>query len=275
MATPVSNVIYDGFGDFAAGMDSGVAPTLLPKNQMGYAANVTVRGGFATDRPAWRRIGLNFGGDLGLQTLFENALWQGAENYQPDVGLESLICSIGGQLFNIIPDAKGNATVANISIPGDPNPVNQPQAWLKQAENFMIVNDGASLPLLYDGSTTRRSIGGQEIILGTTSLNFLVPAIGAEGTATLIGPFLGYFGETVLIGGATYQVPMEVTPARQVSLAMRWIVQYADNRRGMPMAEALAAELKDAAAGQGNAIKKRDDTHKMAQANRAFAHFRW
>jgi hypothetical protein len=206
VATPVSNVIYDGFGDFAAGMDSGVAPTLLPKNQMGYAANVTVRGGFATDRPAWRRIGLNFGGDLGLQTLFENALWQGAENYQPDVGLESLICSIGGQLFNIIPDAKGNATVANISIPGDPNPVNQPQAWLKQAENFMIVNDGASLPLLYDGSTTRRSIGGQEIILGTTSLNFLVPAIGAEGTATLIGPFLGYFGETVLIGGATYQV---------------------------------------------------------------------
>jgi small subunit ribosomal protein S7 len=77
------------------------------------------------------------------------------------------------------------------------------------------------------------------------------------------------------VGGATYQVPIEVTPARQVSLAMRWIVQYADNRRGMPMAEALAAELKDAASGQGNAIKKRDDTHKMAQANRAFAHFRW
>lgn len=77
------------------------------------------------------------------------------------------------------------------------------------------------------------------------------------------------------VGGATYQVPMEVTPARQVSLAMRWIVQYADNRRGMPMAAALAQELKDAAAGQGNAIKKRDDTHKMAQANRAFAHFRW
>ena len=77
------------------------------------------------------------------------------------------------------------------------------------------------------------------------------------------------------VGGATYQVPMEVTPARQVSLAMRWIVQYADGRRGMPMAEALAAELKDAASGQGNAIKKRDDTHKMAQANRAFAHFRW
>ena len=77
------------------------------------------------------------------------------------------------------------------------------------------------------------------------------------------------------VGGATYQVPMEVTPARQVSLAMRWIVQYAGSRRGMPMAEALGHEIKDAAAGQGNAIKKREDTHKMAQANRAFAHFRW
>ena len=76
------------------------------------------------------------------------------------------------------------------------------------------------------------------------------------------------------VGGATYQVPLEVAPARQVSLATRWIVQYADNRKGVPMAEALAHEIKDAAAGQGNAIKKRDDTHKMAQANRAFAHFR-
>src|SRR5229473_2844185 len=76
-------------------------------------------------------------------------------------------------------------------------------------------------------------------------------------------------------GGATYQVPLEVPPARQISLATRWIVQYADTRKGMPMAQALAQEIKDAAAGQGNAIKKREDTHKMAQANRAFAHFRW
>jgi small subunit ribosomal protein S7 len=77
------------------------------------------------------------------------------------------------------------------------------------------------------------------------------------------------------VGGATYQVPMEVTPARQISLATRWIVKFADARKGQPLANALAQELKDAAAGQGNAIKKRDDTHKMAQANRAFAHFRW
>jgi len=77
------------------------------------------------------------------------------------------------------------------------------------------------------------------------------------------------------IGGATYQVPMEVTPDRQTSLAMRWIVGYADDRKGIPMKQALATELLEAYQGQGNAIRKRDDVHKMAQANKAFAHFRW
>jgi len=77
------------------------------------------------------------------------------------------------------------------------------------------------------------------------------------------------------VGGATYQVPMEVPADRQVALALRWIVGFANKRKGVPMQKALANELKDAASGQGNAIKKRDDMHKMAQANRAFAHFRW
>ena len=77
------------------------------------------------------------------------------------------------------------------------------------------------------------------------------------------------------VGGATYQVPMEVPSDRQYALAMRWLVTFASKRKAVPMKEALAIELKDAAAGQGNAIKKRDEMHKMAQANRAFAHFRW
>jgi small subunit ribosomal protein S7 len=77
------------------------------------------------------------------------------------------------------------------------------------------------------------------------------------------------------VGGATYQVPMEVPAPRQVALAMRWIVGFASKRKNIPLMKALAAEIKEAANGQGNAIKKRDDTHKMAQANRAFAHFRF
>ena len=77
------------------------------------------------------------------------------------------------------------------------------------------------------------------------------------------------------VGGATYQVPMEVTSDRQMSLALRWLVDFADARKGMPMSAALAAEIMEAYQGQGNAIRKRDDVHKMAQANKAFAHFRW
>jgi len=77
------------------------------------------------------------------------------------------------------------------------------------------------------------------------------------------------------VGGATYQVPLEVTPDRQFSLALRWLVDFADARKGQPMKEALAAEILEAYQGQGNAIRKRDEVHKMAQANKAFAHFRW
>ena len=77
------------------------------------------------------------------------------------------------------------------------------------------------------------------------------------------------------VGGATYQVPVEVRPERRLSLAMRWLVKSARSRSGKSMAEKLAAELSDAAKGQGMTVKKRDDTHKMAEANRAFAHYRW
>lgn len=77
------------------------------------------------------------------------------------------------------------------------------------------------------------------------------------------------------VGGATYQIPLEVRPARQVSLAMRWILGAARSRAGRPMSERLAAEIIDAYREQGAAIKKRDDTHKMAEANKAFVHYRW
>ena len=77
------------------------------------------------------------------------------------------------------------------------------------------------------------------------------------------------------VGGATYQVPLEVPSDRQFSLALRWIVDLSDARKGVPMKDALAAEILEAYQGQGNAIRKRDEVHKMAQANKAFAHFRW
>ncbi len=77
------------------------------------------------------------------------------------------------------------------------------------------------------------------------------------------------------VGGATYQVPMEVRPERRVALGMRWLVLYSRRRGEKTMRERLAAEFVDAAQNRGDSVKKRDDTHKMAEANKAFAHYRW
>ena len=77
------------------------------------------------------------------------------------------------------------------------------------------------------------------------------------------------------VGGATYQVPVEVRPRRSTTLAIRWVVDYSRNRREKTMAQCLAGELMDAANGLGAAMKKRDDIQKMAESNRAFAHYRW
>jgi small subunit ribosomal protein S7 len=81
--------------------------------------------------------------------------------------------------------------------------------------------------------------------------------------------------KTRRVGGTTYPVPTEIKEVRQLSLALRWMKTYAGGRRGMGMAAAVAAEIIDAFQGQGNVIKKRDDVHKMAAANKAFAHFAW
>jgi small subunit ribosomal protein S7 len=77
------------------------------------------------------------------------------------------------------------------------------------------------------------------------------------------------------VGGATYQVPVEISYERQESLALRWIVSAATGRKGVPMKDALASEIVDAYNNTGSVVKKKEDTHKMAQANRAFAHLRW
>jgi small subunit ribosomal protein S7 len=77
------------------------------------------------------------------------------------------------------------------------------------------------------------------------------------------------------VGGATYQVPTEVRPSRSLAMAMRWLISYANDRKDKSMSQKLAAEFLAASNGEGNAIKKKEDTHKMAEANKAFAHFKW
>jgi small subunit ribosomal protein S7 len=77
------------------------------------------------------------------------------------------------------------------------------------------------------------------------------------------------------VGGATYQVPVEVRPSRRVALSMRWLVEYARNRGEKSMRQRLAGEIIDASQGKGNAVKKREDVHRMAEANKAFSHYRF
>jgi small subunit ribosomal protein S7 len=77
------------------------------------------------------------------------------------------------------------------------------------------------------------------------------------------------------VGGATYQVPVEVRPDRRTALAMRWLISFSRDRNEKSMAEKLAAEVIAASKGEGNAVKKKEDTHRMAEANKAFAHYRW
>jgi small subunit ribosomal protein S7 len=77
------------------------------------------------------------------------------------------------------------------------------------------------------------------------------------------------------VGGATYQVPVEVRPERRTALAMRWLISYSRDRNEKSMSEKLAAEIIAASKGEGNAVKKKEDTHRMADANKAFAHYRW
>jgi small subunit ribosomal protein S7 len=77
------------------------------------------------------------------------------------------------------------------------------------------------------------------------------------------------------VGGATYQVPIEVETGRSIAVGVRWLIHYADERGGRSMVDKLSSEILDAVANKGGAVKKREDTHKMAEANRAFAHYRW
>ena len=112
-----------------------------------------------------------------------------------------------------------------------------------------------------------------------TALNTIEEKTGAEPLATVkraienIKPQLEVKSRRV--GGATYQVPIEVRPRRANTLAIRWLVGYARQRREKTMAERLANELLDASNGIGASVKKREDTHKMAESNKAFAHYRW
>jgi len=115
--------------------------------------------------------------------------------------------------------------------------------------------------LLYDAMDTIESKGkGHPVDVVEKALENVAPSVEVKSRR---------------VGGATYQVPVEVRPVRRSSLAMRWLIEAARKRGEKTMAAKMAGELSDAAEGRGSAVKKREDTHRMAEANKAFAHFRW
>ena len=129
--------------------------------------------------------------------------------------------------------------------------------------NIMMIRGKKSTAenIMYDALTSVEERSKQEALkMFKTAIENVKPAVEVKSRR---------------VGGSTYQVPVEVRPERRTSLSMRWIIGAARRRPERSMAEKLAAELLDAANNRGTAVKKREDTHKMAEANKAFAHYRW
>jgi hypothetical protein len=192
------------FAAFEAGMQSGIAPQLLARNQTGFNLNASIRGGFIKPRPPLQKIVINFGGNSALQTLVQTGLFQGAGYYRPDTGTESLVAQISGHLLKFT--QQGSVwTCTDISIPGDLNNPTAPQVWMWQAENYLIVQDGTGvLPIFFDGVTSRRSAGDSQV-LGITTQSFTPPAIGATVTLQLEDVYTGPFNVPVILNGEFYQ----------------------------------------------------------------------
>ena len=142
-----------------------------------------------------------------------------------------------------------------------PDPVYNSKVITKLVNGIMLDGKkGVAQKIVYGAlKRVEEKTGKEAMEVFETAMNNIMPALEVKARR---------------VGGATYQVPMEVRPERRQTLGLRWLVSYSRNRSERTMVERLAGELMDAANNTGNAVKKREDTHKMAEANKAFAHFR-
>jgi hypothetical protein len=171
-------------GPFDAGVNAGVSPLILPDNQLASATNATVRGTYVRQRPCFRRIAIN-SSDGAIKQAATKAYFQGATYFAPDNQPECLVAAIGGRLFRFVP-SDFSADVSEHTVAGDPNPADRPQAWLWQAEKWVIWNDGLSRPVFFDGTVSFRSNWNTPLSFSTaTATNpLVVPAIGSTTVAT-------------------------------------------------------------------------------------------
>lgn len=203
--------LYDYLKEFSAGVNQGIDVSLLPRNQLANGVNTTVRGTLVGPRPQFRKITLSFASDS-VRAAMESGYWQGGCFYQPNANESDLMAAISGRLFRFAPDLSDGAVVTEHTIAGDANPSGQPQAWLWQSENFLIWNDGVSLPVFFDGTTSRRSAGAS-VNLGTTAATFVVPSVNSNVTLTLAANYTGPLNAVVNIGNfGNYLVVSSGTP---------------------------------------------------------------
>lgn len=188
MGKPTEQGLWsDAVASFGLGMNSDVPPVLLPKDQLAFATNCTVRGEFVTHRPPRNDFELS-------QAI--SGLFQGASYYKPDSGSESIVVSVSGSLYKITPASSGTtAEVSDISIQDDPNSATNPQAWMWQGENYLFVNNGEEPTEIFDGNSTRRADTGT--LVGTTATNSTISAIGTPFQVELVGAYTGPLGVTL------------------------------------------------------------------------------
>ena len=143
-----------------------------------------------------------------------------------------------------------------------PDPVYHSVLVTKLTNSIMLDGKkGVAQKVVYDAfSIIEEKTGKSPLEVFTTALDNIMPSLEVKARR---------------VGGSTYQVPMEVRPERRQTLGLRWLTNYSRNRGEKTMKDRLAGEIMDAANNTGNAVKKREDTHKMAESNRAFAHYRW
>ena len=143
-----------------------------------------------------------------------------------------------------------------------PDPIYNSKLVTKLINNIMLDGKkGVAQKVVYGAfDMMREKVGKEPLELFQQAMENVMPSLEVKARR---------------VGGATYQVPMDVRPDRRQTLGLRWIVSYARNRGEKTMRERLAGELMDAANGTGNAVKKREDMHKMADANKAFSHYKW
>ena len=204
-----SQWFIDGIGSLIGGMNAGIVPELIDPTQTAFSTNCTHRGGFVRGRPGMRRITVTYENDA-QKILVENNLWQGAGFFKSEYGEQGIVISVGGRQFFILPDSSEGATCREITPTNsdgslDPNSSGNKIAWIWQSERWCIIADGSSYPIFYDGAASRRSMGDPYVV-GTTSADFTVPALGSSVDITLIDDYNGPVNELVQIGNAYYQV---------------------------------------------------------------------